>query len=530
MANSPDKYYPPAVSLGVLIVNGGPPVRETIKSRLQSTPGWSFRFAEAVDVDEAFRKLQEQVYDLVVLAGSPSDPNNLKGLAFLQQIRQIHPRSAAIMLTGESHPQLTVAAMRMGAMDILQKDDLPHCDFAPILHRLVEIRDLLNQNMELRQANQMKSLFISNVSRELRTPLTVILGYVRVLQDGTLGGMTADQLKAVASVAGGAEDLLGMINRILRVNEIVEGRQAAAFKPADLREVCRSSADKAKLSMDLQAKRLRLECACSDAPVPIQADVAALAEVLNILLVNAVKFSPERGLIRVAAGAADGRAWATVADQGAGIAAEVLPHIFEDFSAAALHGSPSSMRPRSGLGLSLAKQTMVLHSGNIWLESPGPGQGCTAHVSLPLVREPAAEPAVPAAPPAGKKLILLVEDNSDIVDIIGLFIASLGGDIELIPARSGFEALDILGRQLPHLILLDIMMPGMSGLDLIERLKSTPRTSRVPILVLTGYADAAARAKAMGGNEVLIKPFDHATFIKKIVELLALGSSAAPPV
>ena len=520
-------------TLSVLTVGGDAPLLQAVKARLQATRGWSFRFADAPDELEALRALQEQVFDLVFLPCRPSDPNSVQGLKLLEQIRQLHPKSAAILLTAEAEPQLTVTAMKMGAMDILAQEDLPDCDFAPILHRLVEKRNLLNQNMELGQVNQMKSLFISNVSRELRTPLTVIMGYARVLQDGTLGGMTAGQLKAVASIADRSEDLLEMINRILRVHEASEARQTAGFKSADLREICRLSAEKAKVSKGLHAKRLRLECALPAAPVPVMADAAALGEVFDILLSNAVKFSPERGFVRVSMGAADGRAWATVVDQGAGIAPELLPRIFEDFSAAAsapLQGS-ARLRPGLGLGLSLAKQTMVLHSGNIWLESPGADQGCTAHISLPLAQEAAAsatKPEAPAAPPEGKKLILVVEDNPDIIDIVRLFVAGLGAGMELMTARSGFEALDVLARQLPHLIILDIMMPGMNGLELMKRLKDIPATAGIPILVLTGYADAAHRAEALGCNGVLLKPFDHAVFAKKILELLSPGSEPAP--
>ena len=511
-------------TLSVLTVGGDAPLLQAVKARLQATRGWSFRFADAPDELEALRALQEQVFDLVFLPCHPSDPNSVQGLKLLEQIRQLHPKSAAILLTAEAEPQLTVTAMKMGAMDILAQEDLPDCDFAPILHRLVEMRNLLNQNMELGQVNQMKSLFISNVSRELRTPLTVIMGYARVLQDGTLGGMTAGQLKAVASIADRSEDLLEMINRILRVHEASEARQTAGFKSADLREICRLSAEKAKVSKGLHAKRLRLECALPAAPVPVMADAAALGEVFDILLSNAVKFSPERGFIRVTAGAADGRAWAAVADEGAGIAPELLPRIFEDFSSAAQspQGQSARLRPGLGLGLSLAKQTMVLHSGNIWLESPGADQGCTARISLPLAQQAAAAPlASPASPPEGKKLILIVEDNPDIIDIVRLFVAGLGAGMELMTARSGFEALDVLARQLPHLIILDIMMPGMSGLDLMSRVKALPHAARIPLLVLTGYADAAERAKAMGGCEVLVKPIDHAVFVKMVLGLLA---------
>lgn len=505
---------PPTESLTVLIVDGDERDREELKGRLQAAPGWSLTFGQAGDFAAALTAWTERSFDLVFLARRLPDGESLP---LLDRVRQLHPKSAIIVTCPEPDTAWAVAAMKKGALDCLVRGDLPRIDFGPILSRLVEARNLVNQNMELRQVNQMKNEFIANVSHELRTPLTVILGYARSLQDGTLGDLTAEQRKAADSIVGRSQELLTALNHILRAREAVAGRQLATLKPKDLRELWENAAQ--SVAKDLERKRLRLELALPPAPVLVLADAAAFAEVCANLLSNAIKFSPEGGCVRLAVGTSAGQAWMTLRDQGPGIPPELLPHIFEDFSTAATQG-PTRQRPGLGLGLAICRQTVELHGGSIWLESAQTGQGCTAHVSLPLTRPEAPETVVAQAAPVEKKRVLIVEDNLDLIDIIRLFVSAISDNLELAMAHSGFEALESIQNQAPHLIILDIMMPGMSGLELLERLRRLPAASRIPVLVLTGYVDAAQRAREAGAQEVMVKPVDRKTFVTKVLQLL----------
>jgi signal transduction histidine kinase len=505
---------PQAESLAVLIVDGDERDREDLQGRLQAAPNWSLSIGQAGGFEAALAALNERSFDLVFLARRLPDGESLP---LLGRIRQLHPKSAIIVTCAEPDAAWAITAMKKGALDCLARGDLPRTDFGPILSRLVEARNLVNQNMELRQVNQMKNEFIANVSHELRTPLTVILGYARSLQDGTLGGLTAEQSKAADSIVGRSEELLATLNHILRAREALAGRQLATLKPTDLRELWWDCARRA--ARDLERKRLRLELALPQSPVWVMADAAAFAEVCANLFSNAMKFSPEGGLIRLAVGAANGRAWMMLKDQGPGIPPELLPRIFEDFSTAATQG-PTRQRGGLGLGLAISRRTVELHGGSIWLESPEPGQGCTAHVSLPLAKPETPETVVARAAAAGKKRVLVVEDNLDLIDIIRLFVSAISDNLELATANSGFEALESIQNQLPQLIIMDIMMPGMSGLELLDRLRRVPEASRIPVLVLTGYVDAAQRARKAGAQEVIIKPFDRKTFVSKVVQLL----------
>jgi signal transduction histidine kinase len=508
-------------SLSILIADTGQGDRESLKERLRAAPGWSLSLGEAADSEGILRVLGERTYDLVFLARPLAGGD---ALTLLDRIRQHHPKSAVIVTCPEPDAQWAVAAMKKGALDCLVKGDLPRIDFGPILSRLVETRDLVNQNMELRQVNQMKNEFIANVSHELRTPLTVILGYARTLQDGTLGIISADQRKAVDSIVSRSDELLGIINRILTARQVVGKQQLAALRPTDLRELWRTSAQ--KMSRDLEKKRLRLECAFPPDPVWIMADAGAFAQVCDNLLSNAFKFSPEGGLIRLALSASEGRAWTTLQDQGAGIAPELLSRLFEDFSSASSQG-PTRRHGGLGLGLPLCKQTVELHSGAIWLESSGPGQGCTAHVSLPLAQPGRPETVVERPALIEKRRVLVVEDNPDLIDIIRLFVSAISDNLELATARSGFEALESIQNQPPHLIIMDIMMPGMDGVELLGRLRRAPDAARIPVLVLTGYVDAAQRAREAGAQDVLIKPFERKVFMEKVTGMLQKTAAKA---
>ncbi|MDD5656085.1 MAG: response regulator [Elusimicrobia bacterium] len=509
---TPKPAGPASESLSILIVDSDPAGRQVLKSRLAADPGWTVSFGEAQDGETALLRLKERSYDLIFLACRGSDE-----LPLLARMRQLHAKSAVVAVCRQSDAAFAVEAMKAGALDCLVHDQLARADLSPILRRLAQTRALITQNLELRQVNQMKNEFIANVSHELRSPLAVILGYAHALQEGTLGTLNEEQRKAVGSIAHRSDELLSTLNRILRVRESVEGLQLAELKPTDLRGVWRAAVERG--AQDLRRKNLRLECAYPPEPVWVLADLAALGEVCDNLLSNAAKFSPGGGLIRLTVGVAGGRAACALQDQGQGIPPELLSRVFEDFSTARVSG-PTRQSSGLGLGLALCRQAVELHSGSIWLESAGPGRGCTAHITLPLARPDGKLARVEAPVLVEKRRILIVEDNPDLIDIIQLFISGVSANLELAAARSGFEALESIKNQMPHLIVMDIMMPGMTGLELLERLRRAPDAARIPVLVLTGYADAAAQARAAGAQDVLLKPFDRNAFVSRVLALL----------
>ena len=513
----PDKE---ADALNVLVVDDEPAARNLLEARVRETEGWDIRVDGAADGDGALAKLKDLSYDVVFLDYRMPGQD---GLAVLEKIRQLHAKTAVVMVTTAPTPQTAVAAMKRGAIDFLSKEELLKADLRPLFQRVMETRSLINQNMELRQVNQMKNEFIANVSHELRTPLTVVIGYARAMQEGSLGELNDGQQKALESIVSRSEGLLETLNSILRIREAFEGRQQLVLKPTALGALAAERAAKPK--KELARKELTVQLDLPAAEIHILADSAKLAEVLDNLLSNAIKFAPESTVIRLKLASQGGNALLSIRDEGPGVTPDKLPHLFESFSAS-IQG-PTREYPGLGLGLPLARQIVELHSGRIWLESKGAGQGCTSLLSLPACAQDARSVIVERKTKFEKKRVLIVEDNPDLVDVLLLFLSTISGNLELASARSGFEALERIKSQIPHLIILDVMMPGMDGFEVIERLRRLPETDRIPVLVLTGYSDAARRAKDVGAQDVLIKPFEKDVFITKVLHLLQQASEQA---
>ncbi|MBI5247249.1 MAG: response regulator [Elusimicrobia bacterium] len=501
------------LAFSVLVVDDEPDARSILKGELEKLSGVTLKVSTAGDGDEALNKLKETPYDLVFLDYRlpPTD-----GLDILEKIRQHHPKTAVVMTTAAGSEQVAVAAMKKGAMDYITQKDLRQTDLNQLLRRVIEIRDLVNQNMELRQVNQMKNEFIANVSHELRTPLTVVIGYANTMRDGSLGTLTDAQQKALGSIIDRAEGLMATLNNILSIREVHEGRKQLLLKPVELGKLVAAQVEKA--GREIRRRKLKLETAYPKSEIWVMAVEDELGEVIDNLLSNACKFSPAEGALTVKVSVEKGRARLAVTDAGPGIPPEVLPHIFDTFSAA--NQGPTREYPGLGLGLPLSKQLIEAIGGRIWVESEGSGRGTTARLEVPVSTKDAAPVVVDGSQNVRKKRILIVEDNPDLIEVLMLFLASVSRNLSIVTAHSGFEALERIEEDLPSLVILDVMMPGMDGFEVLSRLKRLPKEKRPPVMVLTGYSDALARAKEAGADDVMLKPFEKNAFVKKVLHLL----------
>jgi signal transduction histidine kinase len=506
---------PPPIEFpfSILIVDDEADNRTVLTSQLEKVPHVRLTLDTAADGDEALKKLNIKSFDLVFLDYRlpPTD-----GLDILDKIRQLHPKTAVVMTTIAGSEQVAVAAMKKGAMDYLTHGDLRAADLGQLLRRVTEIRELVNQNMELRQVNQMKNEFIANVSHELRTPLTVVIGYANTLRDGSLGPMSEAQQKALTSIIERSEGLLGTLNNILRIREVNEGRTPLLLKPVDFKALVEAQIERA--SKELRRKKLIAEESLGAGPMWVLANPEKLGDVVDNLLNNATKFSPAGGVLRIELLVTGGKARLSVTDQGPGVPPEVMPHVFERFFAA--NQGPTREYPGLGLGLPLSKEIVDQHAGRIWLESRGAGTGTTSRIEIPTCAANAAPTVVEGGEVLTKKRVMIVEDNPDLVEVLMLFLASVSRNLSISTARSGYEALEKMKDEKPHLIVLDVMMPGMDGFEVLSRLRRLPETDRIPVMVLTGYSDAVQRARDAGAQEVMLKPFEKNVFVKKVLALL----------
>jgi CheY-like chemotaxis protein/anti-sigma regulatory factor (Ser/Thr protein kinase) len=269
-----------------------------------------------------------------------------------------------------------------------------------------------------------------------------------------------------------------------------------------------------------------------EAPLLVDGDAVRLVQVLSNLLNNAAKFTPADGRIGLRLRESDGWVEAVVDDSGAGIPAQLLPHVFDLFT----QGEQGMDRHAGGLGLGLAivKTLVGLHGGEVSAHSEGPGRGARFTVRLPAAAADAAPAASPhvdtAGPPRGGR-ILLVDDNRDAAETLRVLLADVGYAVCV--ASDGPSALAALDGFLPELALLDIGLPGMDGYELAGRLRADPRLRARPplrLVALTGYGREPDRARALATHfdEHLVKPVQAQHLVATLARLLDVTPPQAP--
>jgi CheY-like chemotaxis protein len=267
----------------------------------------------------------------------------------------------------------------------------------------------------------------------------------------------------------------------------------------------------------------------------VQGDPLRLQQVLANLLSNAVKFTQPGGSVTIEVRRNDFAVNLKVTDTGVGIAPEVLPFVFDRFRQA----DASSTRVHGGLGLGLAivRHLVERHGGTVGAHSAGPGSGATFTVSLP-VHTRAEQPREPDPARRGteriassgealrERLVLIVDDQADARELITEIVRGCGADV--VAAASTREALDVLAKAAPQLLIADIALPGEDGYELIRRIRELPpeRGGRIPAIAVTGYAGPRDRERALtaGFQQHVVKPVDPETLLEAIARALAASA------
>ena len=375
--------------------------------------------------------------------------------------------------------------------------------------------ELTRANEELARASRLKDEFLASMSHELRTPLTAILGLADLLLAGGRGPLAEPQSRAVGMIQESGRHLLALITDILDVSKIGAGRLDLALGWVDLRALCESAVS--LVAPSAVQKRHALLSVLPEERVLFRADERRLKQVLVNLLGNAVKFTPPGGRVELEARAdeAAGELRLAVRDDGPGISAEVRSRLFQPF--VQLDGRLAREHEGAGLGLVLVDRLVKLHEGRVELESR-PGEGSRFTVVLPWVRREAAptEPgltrrgASPAAADGASASrgarVLLVEDNDTQRSLYAEALERRGFLVET--AANGEEALERLAAVRPDVVVMDVQMPGMDGLEATRRLRATPAIARTPVLAVTALAMPGdrERCREAGVDEYLAKP------------------------
>jgi PAS domain S-box-containing protein len=396
------------------------------------------------------------------------------------------------------------------------------------LARRVEERtvELRVANAELARAARLKDEFLANMSHELRTPLNAILGMSEVLRSEVYGSLNEEQSNALKHIENSGQHLLALINDILDLSKIEANKLELLLGPVLITELCQTSL----FFIKQMALKKQIQVFFDPDPTvdKLQADQRRLKQILVNLLSNAVKFTPEGGQIglEIVGNQAKQIVHFIVWDTGIGIPHEIMDTLFQPF--VQIDSSLSRQYEGTGLGLSLVSRLADLHGGGVSVESEV-GQGSRFTVSLPWrnddsLTEPAmtplSSPAQSAKTPrtnnTEEKLILLAEDNATNRVIIRDYLQHHG--YRVVEAYNGVSAIEQAQEQQPDVILMDIQMPVMNGLEAIRQIKANPKLAVTPIIAITALAMPGDKEKCLqaGANNYLSKPLDLAKLVMVI--------------
>jgi len=394
------------------------------------------------------------------------------------------------------------------------------------LDRLEESnRALVSTNASLEEANEAKSLFLASVSHELRTPLNAVIGFSDLLNDRSYGPLNEEQSEFVGDIQESGEHLLRLINDILDVTKIEANKMEVCLEEVDVARAIQDAAS--MLRPQAAAKPLLLEIDCAEDLQPALLDPGMFRQIVINLLSNAVKFTPAAGEVRVSAGTDGDALWVRVSDSGIGIAQPDLERIFDEFYQ--VDGSYSRNYEGTGLGLALVRRMVELQAGEITADSTlGQGACFTCRFAGCLRRGPDVVPAVtPEAQQPVERVslgrsVLLVEDNPMNRKLARNVLLSNG--FELVEARSGEEVFELLAQHTPDLVLMDLQLPGIDGLELTRRLKDDPRTAGIPIVALTAHVMKIdeEKARAAGCVGFITKPIRLSEFPRQVASYLGV--------
>lgn len=397
--------------------------------------------------------------------------------------------------------------------------------------------ELQMANAELARASRMKDEFLAAMSHELRTPLNAVLGMSEALQEQVYGPLNDRQTNALFRIEESGRHLLSLINDILDLSRINAGKLELHPWPIDTDSVCQASLH--FVEKEAQKKRIRINTDI-ESGIRLHADERRLKQVLINLLSNAVKFTPEGGQIGLELEKIDSAEAVrfTVWDTGIGIHEEDMSHLFKPF--VQLDSRLSRQYEGTGLGLTLVYKMVEMHQGSVSVESTlGEGSRFTVLLpyntryqdpALPSGDQPVAEPLKDESLAKNDRghqncLILLAEDSEANIATISDYLTAR--QFKVIVARNGAQVLDILREELPDLIIMDIQMPVMDGMETIRRIRSDDHATTwqdIPIVALTALAMPGDRERclAIGANEYLSKPVGLKDLVKIIDNFLKI--------
>ena len=368
-----------------------------------------------------------------------------------------------------------------------------------------DITERVRLEGERAEAARRKDEFLALLSHELRNPLAPIGSVLDALR---LGAVVEDQLPRLYGILERQfKQLVRLVDDLLDVSRISRGDIRIVKAPCDLSDILNQALETSE--PQIRDGRHEVDVSFPATPCLIDGDAVRLTQVFSNLLNNAAKYTADGGRITVAIERCETRVQVSVRDTGIGIAEEDLPHVFEAFHRAGRVADDSPNPGGLGLGLCLVKRLVELHGGQVTAHSAGLGTGSRLIVELPLVDSgvnPADEDTTPSPPPLMGRWILVVDDNRDAADMLGLMLQKAGGTVKV--AYDGPSALALFDTFTPDVVLLDLGMPGMDGYEVARRLRAGAAGKRAQIIAVSGWGQREDRCRtaAAGFDNHLVKP------------------------
>jgi PAS domain S-box-containing protein len=380
-----------------------------------------------------------------------------------------------------------------------------------------------NARAAAEELNRLKDEFLATVSHELRTPLTAILGWSRMLEtDGLESPIAA---RAIETIRRNAKAQSQIIDDILDVSRIITGNLHIDLHPIELAPVIDAAINVVRPTAE--AKGINIQTEFDSRPTVISGDSNRLQQVIWNLLLNAVKFTPTGGQVRIGLHHVESQAEIKVSDSGRGISPDFLPYVFDRFRQA----DSTTTRQHGGLGLGLAivRHLVEIHGGSVQADSPGDAKGATFTVRFPLVSSvagnfrgsPKSDLKADFQPPLTGLHVLVVDDDPDTLEVIAAVLTRREAKVTTV--LSAEEAVKAIKRSWPDILVSDIAMPNEDGYALIRMVRelNLDYAESLPAVAITAYAREEDRQRALssGYQEYLPKPIEPSELITVVANL-----------
>jgi signal transduction histidine kinase len=512
-------------AINILLVDDEQRNLDALESILED-PG--YRLLRADDADKALRLLLENDVAAIVLDIKMPGVSGFELAQLIKGTKKFRQIPIVFLTAYLVDDQDVLAGYGAGAVDYLTKPVNPKIlrhkisVFADLFRKtraLAELNDTLERRVQertaelerseaaLRAASQQKDAFLATLAHELRNPLAPLRTGLDLLLHG--GAPSPAAGRAMAAMNRQLDHMVRLIDDLLDVSRISRGMLELKRARTDLAPVIEHALETARPFLDQRKQTVTVEL-CGTVHAAI--DATRVSQIVGNLLHNASKFTPPGGNIRIELGIEGGAAVIRIIDKGEGIPVGQLDKVFDMFARIERAGR-SVVGGGLGIGLALARRLAEMHGGSLSASSEGEGAGSTFTLRLPaeavVSAEPAAAPAPggpQAAPPQVGLDIAVIEDNDDAADTLTLWLEEMGHRVRL--ARNGPDGLAMVSEGKPDIVLCDVGLPGMDGVEVCRRIRALAREPAPVMVALTGWGmeEDRRRTREAGFEHHLVKP------------------------